>query len=174
MGRPGVAISRNQIPSPLELNASVFHGSFLRSAQIFAQNCAIRRNVAQIHSPRFHSEKQAAQHREKLRKNSLGNYDTLSLFILSVLWRASVSTHPFYARISLGPKAEAIRQLLLAGRAPDPKEYSIVVGATLDHNYRATMLAPDSCKAGDANACRIYFPNTSFLSVLTNETSLSH
>jgi hypothetical protein len=65
--------------APIKYASSVFHGSFLRSAQIFAQNCAIRRNVAQIHSPRFHSEKQAAQHREKLRKNSLGNYESPAL-----------------------------------------------------------------------------------------------
>ena len=31
------------------------------------------------------------------------DYERLSLFILSVLWRASVSTDPFYAEVSLRP-----------------------------------------------------------------------
>jgi hypothetical protein len=42
------------------------------------------------------------------------DYDAISLFILSVLWRASISTHLFFANVDLGPRAEPIRQLLVA------------------------------------------------------------
>ena len=40
---------------------------------LLPQNGAILRNAAQIRLVRTRSEKQTAQHREKLRKNSLGN-----------------------------------------------------------------------------------------------------
>ena len=53
--------------------------SLLRCAKIFVQNCAIQRNVAQNKLVRVTYEKHAVQMREKLRKNSLGNYKSAAL-----------------------------------------------------------------------------------------------
>src|SRR5262245_48953601 len=39
-------------------------------------------------------------------------YDLLKLFFISVAWRASVSTHDFYKRISLGPFEAAAKVML--------------------------------------------------------------
>jgi len=49
------------------------HDRFLRCVNFFSQNCAIQRNAMPTRLPPASSRKQAAQHREKLRKNSLGN-----------------------------------------------------------------------------------------------------
>jgi hypothetical protein len=46
----------------------VVHGAFLRRANFLLQNCAIQRNAARISLLWIRSEKQTAQHREKLRK----------------------------------------------------------------------------------------------------------
>ncbi len=43
------------------------------------QNCADQRKAAQISLLRTSSEKQTAQHRENLRRNSLGNYKSAAL-----------------------------------------------------------------------------------------------
>ena len=56
------------------------------------------------------------------------SYSKLKLFLLAVLWRASVSTHAFYARVRLGPHEQKMRQLLLAKDAGPPDEYSIIIG----------------------------------------------
>src|SRR5260370_1514531 len=56
-----------------------FSRSLLRLANFFVQNCATRRNAARISSGASRSEKHAVQHREKLRKNSLGNYESPAL-----------------------------------------------------------------------------------------------
>lgn len=53
------------------------------------------------------------------------DYDKLKLFLLSVLWRASVSTHDFYARVNLGPDEEKIRRLLQQRDPGTPDEYSV-------------------------------------------------
>ena len=41
------------------------------------------------------------------------NYADFKLFYLSVLWRASVSTLPYFSRVNLGPYEEGIRQMVL-------------------------------------------------------------
>jgi hypothetical protein len=71
------------------------------------------------------------------------HYSKLKLFLLAVLWRASVSTHEFYARVRLGPHEQRIRQLLLAKDAGPLDEYSIVIGR-FDYS---SALVPILCPA---------------------------
>ena len=55
------------------------------------------------------------------------DYDKLKRFLLSVLWRASVSTQEFYAGVDLGPYEEKIRKLLQNGEVGPPDDYSIYI-----------------------------------------------
>jgi hypothetical protein len=57
-----------------ESEPKMFHGRFLRLDNFLLQNCAIQRNATRISLRRASSEKNSAQHRENLRKNSLCNY----------------------------------------------------------------------------------------------------
>ena len=59
------------------------HGRFLRLKKVWLQNCAIQRKRAQINPRRSHSEKHAAQRREKLRKSFSLNYKSAALDQLS-------------------------------------------------------------------------------------------
>ena len=88
------------------------------------------------------------------------DYDKLSLFVLSVLWRASISSHRFFKNVSLGPEfEERVRQLLLSRNPPGPAEFSIVFCATPDHKYRATILRPDQIRTPEGiKFYRIYLP----------------
>lgn len=47
------------------------------------------------------------------------DYASLSLFVLSVLWRASASGRDFYQRVDLGPLQNVLREMIRAG---DPGE----------------------------------------------------
>jgi hypothetical protein len=49
-------------------------------------------------------------------------YKEFKLFLLSVLWRASISSREFFKEVSLGPYEEPIRQMIYNG---DPKEADI-------------------------------------------------
>ena len=55
------------------------------------------------------------------------DYQSLKLFFLSVLWRAAVSSHPFYDRVKLGPHLEIIRDLLLRGNLDNSEPYDVVL-----------------------------------------------
>lgn len=65
----------------------------------------------------------------KARVHSRIEYSKLKLFLLSVLWRSSVSSHPVFKHVSLGPHEEVLRQMLLDGRSGEANEYPILVWA---------------------------------------------
>src|SRR5205085_1866871 len=59
------------------------------------------------------------------------DYRALKLFFISLLWRASVSTHEFYRRVSVGPFEDELRQMM-AGKDPGPAETFAVTLAKFD------------------------------------------
>lgn len=88
------------------------------------------------------------------------NYDVFVLFLLSVLWRASVSKLHFFNRINLGPRhEERIRELLRANMPPPPGEYATMLGTSLNQLYANSILQPEHCRdERKANYNRLYFP----------------
>lgn len=87
------------------------------------------------------------------------DYDIFALFLLSVLWRASVSTLPFYRNVDLGPFEEPIREALWNNQAPEPGEYAIMLGTSLNQRYPNVMLRPERCRPDNIHFQRIFFPN---------------
>jgi hypothetical protein len=58
------------------------------------------------------------------------NYHKYKLFLLSILWRASISTRPFFSEIKLDPiHEEEIRQMILTKNAGDVAKYPIFVSS---------------------------------------------
>jgi|APTNR8051073442_1049403.scaffolds.fasta_scaffold05695_8 hypothetical protein len=54
-------------------------------------------------------------------------YLPFRLFQLSILWRAGVSSLPFFSKVRLGPHAEVLRKLLLAADPGPPTRYCCVM-----------------------------------------------
>ncbi len=80
------------------------------------------------------------------------DYEKLKRFLLSVLWRASVSTQEFYAAVNLGLHEERVRGLLQQGNPGTPDDYSIYVER---FNYPANLVAmrcPLEVAFGDVEA----------------------
>ena len=50
------------------------------------------------------------------------DYTKFKLFLLSILWRASISKREFFRDVALGPYEEQVRQMILGG---DPKETEV-------------------------------------------------
>lgn len=50
------------------------------------------------------------------------NYTKFKLFLLSILWRASISSRPFFSKVNLGPYEETLRENLLAEN-PGPTHF---------------------------------------------------
>ena len=55
------------------------------------------------------------------------DYQKLKLFFLSLLWRASESSHNFYRRIKLGPHEAIIRQALIDLNPGDSDFYAVLL-----------------------------------------------
>jgi hypothetical protein len=53
------------------------------------------------------------------------NYTKFKLFLLSILWRASISRNDFFKFISLGPHEETIRKMILEGEPGLQSDYPI-------------------------------------------------
>jgi hypothetical protein len=64
------------------------------------------------------------------------DYSSFKLFHLSVLFRASVSSLPTYAEISLGPHEETLRQLLLNRDPGAHTQYPVFGYAVVHHQTR--------------------------------------
>ncbi len=55
------------------------------------------------------------------------DYKNFRLFLLSVLWRSSITEHPFFEHVDLGPHEEVLRQMLLQSDPGDPDQYGCTV-----------------------------------------------
>jgi hypothetical protein len=55
------------------------------------------------------------------------DYARLKMFAITLLWRASATSLPFFARVTTGPHQERLRQLILANDPGDAKEFSTFI-----------------------------------------------
>ena len=83
------------------------------------------------------------------------DYRSLKLFFLSLLWRASVSTHEFYRRISIGP-LEAELRAMIVNADPGVAETFAVTLSRFDHPALRGMLDPHRERYDGVNYCRFY------------------
>ncbi len=70
------------------------------------------------------------------------DYVLMKLFILSVLWRASVSSRPFFAKVRLGPHESTIADMLRDRNPGSYDEYSVVLGRLVCQQVPNAMFAP--------------------------------
>jgi hypothetical protein len=85
-------------------------------------------------------------------------YQTFKTFLLSVLWRASVSTHLF-AQVDLGPHEPRIRSILKVNEALNAEEYSTMLFLPAGQPFRDTILMPWRSRVDGVCFYRLYFPN---------------
>jgi len=55
------------------------------------------------------------------------DYSKLKLFLVSVVWRAAVSTNPLFDKVRLGPRVDRAKELLNARTPGDPSEFAFVL-----------------------------------------------
>ena len=70
------------------------------------------------------------------------DYAKLKLFFMSVLWRASVSTQPFFRRVSIGRYEAILREALLQSNPGDKDFFSVVLACFLDMPTKTAMMDP--------------------------------
>lgn len=60
------------------------------------------------------------------------DYKKFKLFLLSILWRSSISSRDFYEQVNLGPHEEIIRKMLLSEDPGSHKEYPCFITTYLN------------------------------------------
>ena len=84
------------------------------------------------------------------------DYNLLKLFFVSILWRASVSTHDFYDKIDIGPFEDTEKQLIWDCSAGDPEDFSCFLAKFTDENIGKLFLDPHRERRDGINYYRFY------------------
>ena len=88
------------------------------------------------------------------------DYTQFRLFQLSVLWRASISTRPFFADVDLSPEHnEKLREMLLSENPGAPQEYGcwLLLCVPLREVLPEMMFSPDVFDRGGHTIGRFLF-----------------
>ncbi len=83
------------------------------------------------------------------------DYAKLKLFLLSVLWRASVSSHEFYQRVHLGPYEPEVRAMILDSKPGEAETFGTVLAKFVEPEATA-ILDPHEDRYDDVRHYRIY------------------
>jgi hypothetical protein len=83
------------------------------------------------------------------------NYTKLKLFFVSLLWRASISSHEFYKRIAVGIFEKRLREMVLTSEFGDAQEFAVILARFANVSMKA-MLDPHPEKFEGINFCRFY------------------
>ena len=92
------------------------------------------------------------------------DYERFKLFLLSVLWRASVATHEFFKLVSLGPRERILKTMLLEGRPGRCEEYGcMVVFSSLEgEDISDTMFNPEPYRWAGRRMIKFFFAGASW------------
>lgn len=85
-------------------------------------------------------------------------YSMFKLFVLSVIWRASVSSIGFYDWINLGAHERHIQQMLARNDPGTEFDYPITCYHQTGHPYASTMLKSYQQRIHAVNYLRLYLP----------------
>jgi len=89
------------------------------------------------------------------------DYIKLKLFLLSVLWRASISKLDFFSSVQLGKYEDVIKNMLLQTHLTDENIFQIVLATRLPHEhgyyYGQTIIPPQKRKYGSTTVYEFVF-----------------
>lgn len=83
------------------------------------------------------------------------DYKRLKLFFLSILWRATISSQPFYSKIQIGPHERIIKKMIATENPGKPYDYAVSLAKFSDPNVNA-MLDPHKKRFDGINYCQFY------------------
>lgn len=84
------------------------------------------------------------------------DFERLKLFFLSVLWRASVTSQPFFYGVNLGPHEAIIRDILLRSSVNDSDGYDVTIARWAGDPDSMGMLNPHSTRFDKIRYIQMY------------------
>jgi hypothetical protein len=100
------------------------------------------------------------------------DYRLLKLFQLSILWRAGASTLPDFEQVRLGPHADCLRRMLLAGDPGRAIDYGCVTSKVLHEAepMEGLLVPPTWVRFHGQKSYRFIFSGIAQLHVVSNST----
>lgn len=86
------------------------------------------------------------------------DYRKFKLFLLSILWRASISSRSFFSDVNLGPYEEVIRRMLLVSNPGNVEDFPILLITWLNDSNLPKELIGQPCRARDEGGIHYIFP----------------
>lgn len=98
------------------------------------------------------------------------DYRAVRMFQLSILWRASISSHPFFEQVRLGPHAERLRLQLLADDVGVPWQYGCLVYALMHEGEQQEdlIMQPVWIKLDGLRGYRFIFGGFAWVFIVAN------
>ncbi|MDP2884832.1 MAG: hypothetical protein Q8P51_07420 [Ignavibacteria bacterium] len=86
------------------------------------------------------------------------DYQAFKLFLLSILWKASISGRPFFADVRLGPYEEQIRRMILDGNPGRAQDFPVLLLSWLADDSMPHDFVGQPGKNRATNGIRYVFP----------------
>ena len=113
-------------------------------------------HVQQVLLQGFSEELAVYENRQKVAYNIVNfDYKLLKLFFISLLWRASISTHKFYQHIAVGPFEPKLKKMILSEEPGLPLMFAVTL-AKFSNPEVTGILDPHRDKFEGVNYCRFY------------------
>ena len=84
------------------------------------------------------------------------NYEHVKLFCISLLWRASTSSQPFFKHVNLGPYEEITKKRIVESDPGNEEDFSVTIAKFGNHPFDMTTMDPRIDKWSGVNFYRFY------------------
>jgi hypothetical protein len=84
------------------------------------------------------------------------DYPKLKLFFISLLWRASVTNHPFFSKVDVGPFEVQLKKMITGDDPGDENTFSVTITKYDETSLASAMLSPHRNKWCDINYYTFY------------------
>lgn len=85
------------------------------------------------------------------------DYKRFKLFLLSIIWRASISSRDFFENVRLGPHEKNIRKMLIEGDPGKPKDYCCFITSFLNVRPIKPDIILQPFQIRDSNGYQYFF-----------------
>lgn len=98
------------------------------------------------------------------------DYSKLKLFLLSILWRASISSRPFFKNVSLGNYEEEIRQMIINSDAGLPAKFPCILTSFLKTKFpKKLIMAPKKFRFNNKTGYNFLAGGISYMFIITKD-----
>lgn len=100
------------------------------------------------------------------------DYQKLKLFFISILWRASASSHKDFSNINVGPFEPKLKKMILNNDPGDINYFSVIITKFDDEKIATAIISPDKHKLDGINFISFYLGGFKvFIKVDSRESS---